>query len=319
MKKNSRHMVVFLLVIVLSFSMGCSMISSTLDKLKEINPFAEATATPTFTPQPTATPRAPVEIYACPDLVCPEALLVDDLLGFPADDQDIYPVMVPLDKSVNLSMDWTVLDEATLQESLPDVKWIFTIDGQDYFQEDYVENTESFYEGDPTGYPAAWLSVNLSGWEDGESHFVCIGLELQKDLSDGWVDLPAGHTFIKKYKLIAVKPPTATATFEPMDPPTPEPTATATLKPAPTKAPLKPTATQAANLVYDMTLKVTNLCDQQHVVIMTGPTRLKYTVDPGQTVEYQAPQGTYTWMIDNTYPGGPQDLNINIWTLTLCN
>jgi hypothetical protein len=45
---------------------------------------------------------------------------------------------------------------------------------------------------------------------------------------------------------------------------------------------------------------------------------LKYTVDPGQTVEYQVPQGTYTWMIDNLYPGGPQDLNINVWMLTLC-
>ncbi len=144
---------------------------------------------------------------------------MDDLLGFPADDQDIYPVMVPFDKPVNLSMDWTVLDEATLQESLPYVKWIFTIDGQDYFQEDYVEISETFYEDDPTAYPAAWLSVNLDGWQVGEPHVVTISLELQEDVSDGWVDLPAGHTYIKQYKLIPVNPPTATATFEPLDPP----------------------------------------------------------------------------------------------------
>jgi hypothetical protein len=52
--------------------------------------------------------------------------------------------------------------------------------------------------------------------------------------------------------------------LNPWIPPTPEPSATQTLKPAPTKAPVKPTATQAANLIYDMILKVTNQCGEQH-------------------------------------------------------
>jgi len=275
MKKNTRWIFIIILVLVFGLTMGCSMIPSTINKLKVINPFGKSTATATFNPLPTATPRAPVEVFACPDLVCPDALLVDDLLGFPADDQNTYPVNLPKNATVNLSMDWTVLDEATLQHSLPYVKWIFTIDGQDYFQEDFVEITETLYDDDPTGYPSAWMSVNLSGWQMGEPHVVAIGLELQNDLSDGWVDLPASHTYIKKYNLIPIDQPAATATFEPMDPPTPEPSATPTLKPAPTKAPVKPTDTQTANLVYDMILKVTNQCGDQHQVIMTGPTRLK--------------------------------------------
>jgi len=322
MKNRVRISLVGIILLVLLITLGCSLIPDSLGRLKDFNPFSKPTSTATITP----TPKAPLQIGTCPDLDCPDAIPADELLGFPADDRVIYPVTVPDNVPVNFSLDWTVLDEDVLNESLPAVKWVFTIDGQDYFREDLVVLKPNRVEDDPEWHPAAWLSVNLSGWKIGEPHVIGVGLVLQEDASDGWVDLPAGHTYIKQYKILPINPPTATATFNPMDTPTPQATLTSTpkptleptLKPVATLAPLKPTATQNLNLKYDMTMKVENKCAEQHVVVATGPIRLKFTVPPGQTVEWQAPQGTYSWMIDNTYPGGPQDLNTNVWTLTLC-
>lgn len=75
--------------------------------------------------------------------------------------------------------------------------------------------------------------------------------------------------------------------------------------------------TEKVNLVLDLTLKVENLCSVTHVVKMSGPMELKFTVEPGKTVEWQAARGVYTWT-DNGVPGGPQELYVGVWTLTLC-
>ncbi|EKD51718.1 MAG: hypothetical protein ACD_62C00193G0001, partial [uncultured bacterium] len=101
---------------------------------------------------------------------------------------------------------------------------------------------------------------------------------------------------------------------------TPGPAITNTQQPNPavTKAPAQPTATQGPPLVLNITLKVDNKCSDAHVVVFNGPMRLKYNVAPGQTVEYQAAQGIYSWVIDNYEQGGPQELYQSVWTLTLC-
>ncbi len=78
--------------------------------------------------------------------------------------------------------------------------------------------------------------------------------------------------------------------------------------PVPTIRPvINPTSTP--KLPLEITLKVTNLCPEQHTVIFDGPTHLKYVVDPGETQEWQGAKGTYTWTEDGiTSPYSPQEL-----------
>ncbi|MBA4376901.1 MAG: hypothetical protein C0401_12125 [Anaerolinea sp.] len=152
----------------------------------------------------------------------------------------------------------------------------------------------------------------------GETHLVRIGFMVTAPINDGWGDYTTGYTTDYTYKLNPINIPTAVPTQ----------TETPTLVPSPTKVPYVPPVatrapavlpTTATNLVYDITIKVQNNCSYQRTVIMDGPTHLKYVVDPGQTKEYQAPQGTYTWIIDNSTNSGPQDLTSAVWTLPLCN
>ena len=109
--------------------------------------------------------------------------------------------------------------------------------------------------------------------------------------------------------------------------PTPTQRATATLV-KPTVAYHYPTATTirlptlaptVSNPVLDITIKVTNQCREQHTVLFDGPVHLKYVVDPGKTVEWQAARGTYSWTVDGV-PGqqSPMELHVAVWTLTLC-
>lgn len=89
------------------------------------------------------------------------------------------------------------------------------------------------------------------------------------------------------------------------------PTATARRQPT-----LEPTVSRP---VLDITIKVINQCPEQHTVIFTGPVRLKYVVDPGKTVEWQAAKGTYSWTVDGVVSEhSPQDLYVAVWNLTLC-
>lgn len=101
-----------------------------------------------------------------------------------------------------------------------------------------------------------------------------------------------------------------------------------TLTKIPTKKPThkatynSPTATVQStvrNPVYNITIKVTNYCSGTHTVIFEGPMHLKYVVDPGATVEWQATTGTYTYTIDGI-PGNQSPIGLwqTVWTLTIC-
>ena len=159
----------------------------------------------------------------------------------------------------------------------------------------------------------------MQGWKIGEQHQIRIGFSIDEPIDDGWQYYDTG-TKVMVFNLTPAKLPTATPTAAATATPKPKPTNTkSAVLPTNPKPAVPPTSAPAgADLVLDMTVKVTNNCPEEHKVVMQGPMKLKYTVAPGQTVEYQAAQGTYTWMIDGVYPGGPQDLNSNVWTLTLC-
>lgn len=305
-------------IVILFTLLACALIPQGVQNLFATKT-PTATATPTSTPTPTATPLPPISLSPCAfQEYCPDAVNIEDLLKDKNAGGDVVYAMVPHDRPVWLYTGWSTMTEEILYDNLKQIKWVFSIDGQDYFQSNWPEQGVTTFETEPeVEYPGHWFGVILDDWNLGESHTILIGFELKQPINDGWDDYEVG-SYVKKYILTGGKVSTATPTQTVA--PTAKPTLTLapTMKPAATKVPLQPSITPPANLVYDMTLKVENRCAEQHQVIMTGPTRLKFTVGPSQTVEYQAPQGTYTWMIDGLYPGGPQDLNINVWTLTLC-
>lgn len=92
------------------------------------------------------------------------------------------------------------------------------------------------------------------------------------------------------------------------------PTAIPPTAPPPTAIPVQPTQ---SNLVLDITIEVENQCSVQHTVIFDGPQHLKFVVDPGALVAWQAAHGTYSWTVDGVYDG-TQDLYTAHWRLTLC-
>lgn len=94
------------------------------------------------------------------------------------------------------------------------------------------------------------------------------------------------------------------------------PDATATLPASQSAATDVPTTTSNAKL--DITIKVFNNCDTPQTVIFQGPTYLKYkNVQPGETREMQAAQGTYTYTSDCCGVES-KELTVSVWTLTLC-
>lgn len=317
MKKAGKSFIVLFIVVGL---LGCSLMPQALKNLVA-SPTPTSTLTPipsntpTATPDPTATAtvaKLPLEIATCFDEAdCPEAVGPIAFLPDGIQKDTINEIRLPYDQTLKLTYGWVAKDQQHLDQNLQHIKWVFTIDDVDYFTEDLLVNSEVDDPDNPGATnPGTWLAVTLSGWEVNEPHFIRYGFYLDEAIDDGWSLTEADHSAITTLHVVPAKIPTIT--------PGPTVTNTPLPKPAVTKASVLPTATQGAPLTLDMTLKVTNLCSDAHVVVVTGPMRLKYTVAPGQTVEYQAAQGTYTWMIDNLYPGGPQDLFQSVWTLTLC-
>lgn len=88
---------------------------------------------------------------------------------------------------------------------------------------------------------------------------------------------------------------------------------TAVVQYVPTEIP-----TSNPNAKLDITIKVFNNCDTPQTVLFQGPTYLKYkNVQPGETREMQAAQGTYTYTMD-CCGTETKELTVSVWTLTLC-
>lgn len=88
------------------------------------------------------------------------------------------------------------------------------------------------------------------------------------------------------------------------------------IPPPPNQPTIQPTV---SNPILDITIKVSNHCPERSVVIFDGPVHLKYDVAPGETKEWQAAKGVYSWTVDGV-PGqqSPMELWETVWTLTLC-
>ncbi|MBA4384501.1 MAG: hypothetical protein C0410_07175 [Anaerolinea sp.] len=258
--------------------------------------------------------KSPLQISICfYEVDCPEAVTISSFFPDGIQRDTINEIRLPYDQTIKLSKGWVAKDQEHLDQNLQHIKWVFSIDDQDFFTEDLLVNGEMDDE-DVAGAknPGTWLAVTLSGWEIGEPHYIRYGFYFDEAVDDGWEVSDADFSSIYTLYVVPADIPTIT--------PGPTITNTAQPKPAVTKAPAQPTATSGAPLVLNITLKVENKCSDAHVVIFNGPMRLKYSVAPGQTVEYQAAAGTYTWKVDNSYNGGPQTLDASMgwWTYTLC-
>ena len=322
MQKARKSFSLFIILVVIAGLLGCSLMPQALKSMLA-SPTPTSTLTPipsntsTATPDPTATAtveKLPLEIATCfNETDCPEAVGPAAFLPEGIQKDTTNEVTLPFDQTLKLTYGWVAKDQQHLDQNLQHIKWVFTIDDVDYFTEDLLVNAGVDDPDNPGATnPGTWLAVTLSGWEVNKPHFIRYGYYLDEAIDDGWSLTEADQSAITTLHVMPAKIPTIT--------PGPTVTNTPLPKPAVTKAPVQPTATQGAPLELNITLKVENKCSDAHVVIFNGPMRLKYTVGPGQTVEYQAAAGTYTWKIDNTYDGGPQTLDASMgwWTYTLC-
>jgi hypothetical protein len=282
------------------------------------------TSTPTVTVTPTATntPVPPITLKPCLTLDdCAKPISLEKLFGDTVKADVVNNVDIPVEQEIKILIYWNAIDEETMAKTLPHVKWFFTIDGKDFFQESWIKDGSNEDDKDEAkAYPGKWFGVVLSGWKADEPHFVRYGYVLDASVNNGWKSYDSGQTVVYSWFIKPASLPTAT--LAPTITPTVKVLPTNTYNPIiPTKtrvAQVLPTATKGAPLKKDITIKVINKCSEKHLVVFDGPMHLKYNVEPGQTVEYQAPHGTYTWMVDQTEAGGPQDLFTAVWNLTLC-
>lgn len=321
MSKRSKIIPVFLLGVLLIFSVACNLLPDGLKSLGATEtPTRTKRPTKTATPEatatlliPTSTARPAISFTSCAFRTdeCPDAVSVLDYLEDGQSSADGVDVFIPADQKIHIVEGWYAIDQATLDENMSHIQFFFTIDGQDYFQE-YMMEEGIYTDENGVEYPGVWAGVVLDDWEIGESHRVEIGFTTDASINDGWGDYNEGLIGINSFNFIPSEAPTAT----------PKPVNTATPKPYPTntKSAFVPTNTTGSLPPAEIVLKVTNKCPEQHTVIFSGPwPRIKYVVDAGQTVENMVPIGEYTWIIDNLYQGGPQTLNVDVWTLNLCN
>ncbi|MCG7853276.1 MAG: hypothetical protein MIO92_12210, partial [Methanosarcinaceae archaeon] len=255
---------------------------------------------------------------------CPQAVWIGDFVNEENDGNGYQVVRIPYDRVIHLSSRWLAMDDILLGENLENIEWVFKIDGQDYFIPDMLKaDLYAVGDGDEIPYPGKWLGVVLEGWEIGEVHEVEIGFIVKDDVFDGWRTTKAGTSFVTTYQLIPARIPTSTLTSTPTLTSTTTATATLTPRPTNTRAPVQPVTTSPGGVTLNLTIKVVNKCTNQRTVVFTGPTNLTFILNPGQSQEQRAMQGTYKWTetinANVSLIFGPLAIYTYAWTLTLCS
>lgn len=262
-----------------------------------------STATSTVTSTATSTPKPPISLYPCAfNENCPEATLLVKFIEEELTDADYYEVEFPFDQSIQLATGWYALDEGFLEENLSHINWIFTIDGQDYFNVNWLEQGHYWDVDDPSVlYPGMWFGVVMEGWKIGEPHIVEIGFSIDSDIYDGWESVEAGTTYLQSYRIIPARLPTATPTATQTRTPTPRPTAIPyTSTPKPTLAP----ACSADGVIY-----IENNTGAWVTINLNGTAKYTFDVAAGNKTLNVCP-GNYSWTVWGC--GGAQDSgNVN--------
>ncbi len=286
---------------------GQSDLASTTQALPDPSAFT-STSTPTATATQvlTATPLPGVELSPCVAVAsCPEAVSIEKLIADPLVSGNVAQVSFTADTAVQFRIGWPAMDEATLAQNLEHLEWIFSINGQPYFDETWLKDGKSPNQyDDSASFPGRWLGVKITGWQAGQTYFIRMGIKLDEPIHNGWQSFEAGDILLYSWFVTPLEAPTPTPTRPVVQTNTPG-------------VYVGPTSTPRANLPLDITIKVTNPCTFKRTIIFSGPMTVKFVMEPGQTTEYMAAQGTYTWLVDNSLMGGPQELSAKIWNYTL--
>ena len=196
---KTRIAVSLLLVAVLLLSASCALIPQKIQDLAD-NFTGNTEPTPRYIVV-TSTPQAS-SLVSQADLVikpclynsdCPDAVDLDDMLG--AQQRESYEVKLPYNAQLKLSNGWVAIDEKTLEENLTHIKWIFEVDGVDYFEPEFiVKDTVTSIEDTSVENAGAWVGVTIEGFALDQPATLVVGHTFTEAVNDGWDDYPAGYT-----------------------------------------------------------------------------------------------------------------------------
>ena len=296
MNRVKRLVLTSILVLVLALGLSCSMVPQGIQNLfatKTPTPTntATSTPTPTITPTPTKTPQPPVILQGCVYLdTCPQAIWLNDFVATPIKYYYVNTINVPIDQPIQLLQDWTTTDQFHLTNSYPNIKWVFTIDGQDYFNPAWVEDGVIPDENDPSiEHPGKWFGVVMQNWKLGETHQVKLGIMIEGTVDDGWGVYTAGTEWITTYNFIPVLPSTATPTSTPTRTNTPRPTPIPYTKtPKPTLAPTNPPCE------INSSIEINNTTGGYVTLKLFGPMQFSFDLPTGVTTLQVCP-GSYSY------------------------
>jgi len=248
MNRIKRFVITGILVSLLVLGLSCSVVPKGIlhlfaSKTPTPTNTATSTPTPTVTPTPTKTPLPPVTLFACTFIdTCPSAIPIDELSIAVDESQNLNVVNFAYDQPIQFIIGWVAKDQSTLDNNVKKIRWIFTIDGQNFYREDWLEPGETTFEDEPyTPRPGVWFGAVMEGWKIGEKHNVEIGYVFESSINDGWENYSRGTTYLARYLLIPEKLPTPTPTLTPTRTNTPRPTAVPyTMTPKATLAPTNP-------------------------------------------------------------------------------
>jgi hypothetical protein len=241
------------------------------------------TSTPTNTPTPTAVIPPPVFVTGCvfPD-DCPDANSVVTYLTGDLQSNVFTQVAISYTDIVRVDNSWCTKDEASLQESIQHISYIFKIDGISYLDLARVEQGVSSDTSDPSiQYTCSFIGATLSGWQVNKGHRVEIGYSFDSNVSDGW-RTRTPFTSVYKYSIHPLFIPTETPTL------TPSPTRTA--QPLPTI----PYNTPEPACEASSSITITNSTDGEVVLYLTGPTNFTFYLGAGDTT-ISVCEGTYDY------------------------
>ena len=275
-----------------------------------------ATATPTSTATAIPTPMPPVMIYPCVFLEeCSQAKPIEDYIDSDAAASDYYFLQIPYNQPIQLITGWYAKNEDFLQDNLEHIQWVFTIDGQDYTNLNWIEGGEvPDAESEYIAYPGKWFGVVMQGWEIGETHEIKIGITFTETIYDGWENTDAGTSYITTYELIAANLPTATFT--------PQATATrtpvvATRAPAAQSTTAVPSSDDNASVEHRLGTVPVTITNNKSVavrIVAVGPTTYTVTVNGGQTINVRWAPGSYSltaYVNGSYYASTTWDVNEN--------
>jgi hypothetical protein len=285
MKKSLKLAMCLILVVVLFFTASCVLIPKSIQQIfTSPTPTSTNTPTPTATststPTATSTPTNPLSVDTCDDSGnCWTSDWIDDLIEGGSVSGETYRLSIPYDRSERFLTGWTAIDESTLQENLTHIKWIFRIDGQDYFNSQMLSpGAIPDQEDSSIDRPGMWLDVSLSDWKLNNTHKIEIGYELASAANDGWKEYEAGSPIIYTYIITSSDLPTATPTETATLTPKPRPTAIPYTKtPRPTVAPTNPPCS------IDSTIEIDNTTGGTVFIDLTGPMKFHFNLVTGHT------------------------------------